>query len=329
MNSNSDDAVSSLRQMQQQMTQWMKDKPQFDGGNELRLQPGDLAIFQFMSNGDDGFNLLKVYRSHIIPRVANTGTRYNETRYCPVQSGDVGVECPLCTQGHAEVKERMSIWMFVTNILHVVMPKDKQFPTTKYEGNMYFNEELSTEGHPGIGAFRIWHSSAWRDSPWTTILKLGELYHGLHNFTAQLIRTGTGTGTRYNVVAIPNSAMVTPELYARAIAECHSIPQMLANQISSTVEVAPNANNQGVQTGTVLPESAAVPFNAPGIQVPTLQVPSLDTAAPPPATDDVIRLEDDNVGEYKQVELPQVVPPSITETPPPSDDEKRPLRSLF
>lgn len=315
MNSNSGEAVSSLRQMQEQMSGWMAEKPQWDGGQDLRMLPGDLVLFQFMANGDEGDRLIKVYRSHIIAKKGNNGTPYNDHRYCPIQSQESNVSCTLCEQGHDEVKERMSMWLWIENILHTTMPKDKQFPVVTYEGRQYFNEEMITEGNPQKGAFKIWHTSAWRDSPWQDILKLGELYKGLHNFTAQLIRYGTGMQTRYKVIAIPNSAMVSPELYARAMQECTPIPEILHGQLASPVTVAPQQAQEQPISAIGTPSSAEIqPFVGPGVSAPSLVVPGLDsnqsqkvdTTQPESTSDNTIQIDPVN-----------------------QEDERRPLKGLF
>jgi hypothetical protein len=318
MNSNSESYVSSLRDMQEQMTQWQSEKPTGNWGDELRLQDDDLVIFQFAANGDEGKKFLNVYRSHVIERMSKRGTRYNENRYCPVQSGEKELECPLCIQGHITVKERMSVWMHVQNILHTTMPPEKQFPQVRHEGNVYFNEE--------VNAFKIWHTSGWKESPWNDIRKNGEIYKGLHNFTANLQVVGRGLDKRYKLYAIPNSPTVSPELYAKANEECTPILDLLHGQISSTVQVAPTSESgQSASTGT---NPNVMPFVPTGTNIPTLGnvAPPVE---PPPVEE-----------ETPETETPTVPPPPPEETAPPPNpaateketetpDDKRPLKSLF
>lgn len=306
--------VSSLREMNERMNAWTNEKPQWGGnGSDLRLQPGDLVLFQFVANGDEGDRFIKVYRSHIVSKTTQDGRRFNETRYCPIRTGEVDLECSLCVQGHEDVKERMSVWMHVSHIFHTQLPQPrkgeqpKQFPLVRYEGENYFNEE--------VNSFMIWHSSAWRDSPWASILKLGELYKGLHNFTAQLIRKGTGTDTRYSVVAIPQSEMLSPELYARAQTECEPIIDILHRQISSAVQAQPSQETPSIfssstaNTPQLNYNPTIQPFVASGASVPNFSVPALE--ANKEATEPVTE-----------------TPETQTEQQPP-EDEKRPMQKLF
>jgi hypothetical protein len=296
--------MSSLQAMNERMNQWMAEKPTFDGGNELRLNRDDLAIFQFVSSGNDGDQFIKVYRSHIVQAISKKGKPYNTHRYCPVQSGD-DVPCPLCDQGVKDIKERMSIWMYVMDIMHTQLPQEKQFPMVLYEGKNYYREE--------VNGWRIWNTSAWRDSCWPDIIKLGNIYSGLQNFTAQLICTGDGLNRRYKVFALPNSAALTTEMYARAKEECESIPLILNKQINSPVENNPqqaNPQDQGTpwapQGTPYMPPQQAAPYS-PG-------QPAVSTPAQPPQ----------NAPSVPGQPTPVDPPPSAPEA-----DVRRPLKSLF
>jgi hypothetical protein len=279
--------MTSLREMHERLTQWQAERPNFSGGDEIRFMRDDLAIFQFASSGEDGDQLIKIYRSHVLEAISKTGSKYNTHRYCPVQSGE-DIACPLCDQDIKTVKERMSIWMWVTDIMHKTLPQDKQYPYVEYEGSRFYREE--------VNAWRIWHTSAWRDSCWPDIIKLYSIYNGLHNFTAQLLCSGDGVGRRYKVFALPNSPALTPEMYARAKEECEAIPAILKRQMNSPVQ----ANPQASPVGQAQPQQEAAPFSP-------FQPAAIPFTAP-------------------SADKPQPVdpPPSA-----PEGDTRRPLKSLF
>lgn len=292
--------TSSLQDMNERMAQWMAEKPTFDSGAELRLEKDDLVLFQFVSSGEDGDQFIKVYRSHILEAISKAGKRYNTHRYCPVQSGD-DMACPLCDQGVKDIKERMSIWMYVTNILHAKLPQDKQFPYVAYEGKNYYQEE--------VNGWKVWHTSAWRDSPWQMIVKLGAMYKGLHNFAAQLIAVGDGLNRRFSVYAIPQTEGITAEQYTTAKVECENLGDMLRKQINQAVQLNPNPGQQ-VQGQ---PQQQPVPF-VPGGQ-----------AQPQPVPFQPAQVMSNNSAPFETGEpQPIEVPPSQPEA-----DNRRPLKSLF
>lgn len=304
--------VSYLREMNQRRDQWLNEKPQFDGsGIELRIATGDLVLFQFMANGDEGDRLIKLYRSHIIPMISKEGKHYSRTYYCPVQSGETEVECPLCVQGHTEIKERMSMWMFVSNILHQQLPKqkpeDKVFQQVPYEGGVYFNEE--------VGGFKIWHTSAWRDSPWSDILKNAEIYKGLHNFSAQIQVVGSGVATRYKLYALPNSPMVSPDLYTKAQQECQPILDILHQQLTSPVQINPE---QTTNQQTQQPRNIGVrTFVPPGQNLPEFKpFPSFGSAAT-------------NVADNTLQKATATEETTIDYVPVEAQEEEKPLKKLF
>lgn len=264
--------MTNLRDQNSRLNQWMNEKPSFDFGSELSLKKNDLVIFKFCSNGDDGDNLIKVYRSHVIEAISSKGSKYNKHIYCPAQSGEE-TPCNYCAQGQANVKERMSIWMAVRQVLHATMPPEKMFPQITHENTLYFNEEVND--------FRIWNTSAWRESPWQDIVKLAELYEGLHNFTAQLQCLGDGLARRYKIYAVPRSETVSSELYEKAKLECEPIPTILHNQMGGAVAAAPPQQTERISTpiGVFAPSNVAAviqPFAAPGVVIPSVQIPSLD-----------------------------------------------------
>lgn len=245
---------STLDAMNDRQTQWLNEKPSsFNNENEYRPLGGDLVFFNFVATGNDGDQFIKNYKSHVFDAVSSKGNRYSTHRYCPVQSGETETVCALCAQGEGNVKERMSFWMYVTDILHKIMPREKQFASVNHEGQSYFHEPVND--------YKVWHTSAWRESPWTDIVQLNRDYRGLNNFTARLLVTGEGLARRYKIYAMPNSPMLTPELYERAKAECESIPSILRKQLASAVQVAPPNPNQ--------PQAANVmPFAVPGAVAP-------------------------------------------------------------
>lgn len=335
--------TSSLFDMNARRAQWLNEKPSFTGGNELRVQRDDLIIFQFIASGNDGDAFIKAYKAHAIDTVSSkTGKPFSINRFCAVQSGE-GNECSYCQQQIGGVKERFSMWMWVTNILHTTMPAEKTFPQINHQNRLYFNEEPTTEvnGVATPGAFKVWHTSAWRESPWDDIVNLAGLYQGLHNFTAQMAVVGDQMQRRYKVYAIPNSPFLTPELYERAKAECTPIPQLLNEQLASPVVAAPvqPANNNAPQGTSAIvsawqPPGNSVPSlgfsppasfttpaepSAPVVKVaPVVQAPEPPVAAPVAETPPPV--------EAPQVEAPKEEAPPATA---PAEDAKRPMKALF
>lgn len=282
--------MNNLAEMSARMNQWMNEKPSFDGGRSLRFQKNDVIFFQFVASGQDGDQFIKVYRSHIIDIIRN-GQPSSVQKYCPIQSGEGGVECPYCNQGHTNIKERMSIWMYVMEILHETMPEGKSLQQVPFENRTYFREEVND--------FKLWETSAWKESIWVDILKSDQIYKGLHNFTAQLLVTGEQLGRRFKLYAMPNTATVTAEIYEAAKTNCEPIPSTLKAQMASPVMLNPAAS-QAVANQTqpntapaaiaawTPPGAAPVPTKAwspPGaIAAPTsAYTPPGTVTAPPPA----------------------------------------------
>lgn len=236
------------------MNQWMNEKPSFDGGRSLRFQKGDVIFFQFVASGQDGDQFIKVYRSHII-EITRNGQPSSVQKYCPIQSGEGGVECPYCAQGHTNIKERMSIWMYVMDVLHETMPEGKSLQQVPFENRTYFREEIND--------FKLWETSAWKESIWVDILKSDQIYKGLHNFTAQLLVTGEQLGRRFKLYAMPNTATMTAEIYEAAKTNCEPIPSTLKAQMASPVALNPAAA-QAVQTQPSTAPAAIAAWTPPG-----------------------------------------------------------------
>lgn len=286
--------------MNERMNQWMNEKPSMDFGSELRLKAGNQVIFQFVANGDDGDRFIKAYRSHMVPTInTKTGQKMNVPRYCPVQSNDEQIHtCAHCDAAEPTgIKERMSIWMYVYNILHTQMPQDKSFPQVNHEGRFYFNEE--------VNGFRVWHTSAWRESPWSDICKLFELYHGLHNFTAQLAAVGEMMARRYKVYPIPQSAPLSAEIYERAKTECQPLFELVRTQIGSAVAANPTPS-LGVPHPSPASMPAVTPFAIPGAPITTLNLGAGSALGPLPIATDVNQA-----------------------LPAEEEDNRRPLRAMF
>lgn len=256
--------ISALRQMNDRRTQWLNEKPTGDWGDQLNYQEGDLIIFQFVSSGDDGDTFIKLYRSHEYDIVTKNGRPSSTHRYCTIQNGEPDA-CPHCDSGHNTMKERMSIWMYVDSILHTTMPPEKQYEQVQYQGRWYFREP--------VNGYRIWHTSAWRDSPWNDILNIAEMYKGLHGFTGQMSVVGSGLNRRYKVYALPNTPGITPELYEEAKTKCMPIPQILRQQMTTQVQSAP-------VPGTTQAPPGAVTAWAPAQTPPTTVVPAWTPVAP-------------------------------------------------
>lgn len=308
-------AQPGLAEMNARMTQWINEKPQgsFNNTTELRLNQNDLVIFQFAANGNDGDRLIKAYRAHIFGQVSKTGKRFNEARYCPIQNGD-GQECVFCTAlsngslppSTGDLKERMSMWMLVHQILHAQMPQVQQgqplpdWPIVSYEGSNYYMET--------VNAWKIWHTSAWRESPWSDICRQASMYGSLHAFTAQILCTGSGMGKRFKFYVLPNSATLPREYYEQAWNSLTPIPEILREE--GNKQLAQNPQPQGGQwsqqqqvANNFVPGGIGAPAGpmsfaptmaapmafapptapAPPLTVPmALQPPPLATVSPPP-----------------------------------------------
>lgn len=297
--------MTNLADMNARMQQWMGEKPSFDFGNELRLNKGDIVIFQFIANGDDGDRFIKPYRSHVLNAKSKAGKDYNTHRYCPVKSGESDLECSYCQQGLTDIKERFSMWMWVSNIFRATMPVEQQLKQVQWENAFFFNEEINN--------FRIWHTSAWRESPWADINTLYGMYKGLHNFTAQIKTVGDGRDRRYKLYAIPNTAGLPQETYTKAMDECQPIPEILHSQLASLVAVNPQVSNEQPGVGQNIVE----PFNLPGISasVPNFEMPGNSPAQPAVVQEQNSEPENALVGrETQQIQ---------------EEEQKRPLKSLF
>lgn len=222
--------MNDLTAMNQRMQTWLNEKNQWSGiGNELSPKSRDLVLFQFVANGDDGDRYIKAYRTHAIDAKSKNGKDYTTHRYCPIQSGEVDKPCTYCQQGHTTMKERFSVWLYVDSHFHAQPMADKPLPQVNYNNTLVFQEK--------IDGFRIWHTSAWRESPWGDINKLYDLYKGLHNFTAELSVVGAERETRYKVYPLPNSPSLPKEIYERASEECESIGKLLEAQLGSSVTI--------------------------------------------------------------------------------------------
>lgn len=278
----------SLREMNERMNGWMAEKPTFDNSTTLRIDTNDRVLGYFCSSGDDGDSLIKAYRSHAYDMISKTNSRYSIFKYCPNASGEQGVPCANCQVGNQQIKERMSIWMYVTNILHAQMPQARQgqqqvqFDQIAYQGAYYFNEEVQ--------GFKLWETSAWKESPWLDICKFYEMYgNSLHKFMFQMDVVGQGMNRRFKLYPLPNSAFFPPELYARAKQECTPITDILKPQASQTVQTNPQMQQQQQPQGGVgmglLPNGqqpgTIVPFAPPGTPVSIFAAPP---AAQPIAT---------------------------------------------
>lgn len=311
--------TNSLQQMSQRREAWLNEKPQGFGNNLRGLKAGDEIFFHFVASGDDGDRFIKIYRAHTWNITDANGRRSSPVRYCLHQND--GEPCQYCEQGQTSVKERMGIWMYVHKILRLQMPPgtppDKFPPQIVHEGRYYFNEEVND--------FRFWENSAWRESPWGDIVKLAELYKGLHNFGAQMTVVGDAISRRYKLYAIPNSPAFPPEIYERAKQELKSVVEVLKEQLASPVMVNPTATgNQPInQPATV---SQVVPFQAftnsnTAVNATPISFNPFGSAAAPPAAAPVEEPAEEPIPEQPQDEKP---PWENKE-----DDNKKPLSSMF
>lgn len=334
--------------MNNRMQQWMSEKPQFSNdGTQLRgFMEGDIILFNFVANGDDGDVFLKAFRAHAFQVPSRNGGRPNTAnRYCPIQNGEQGVPCVYCQQGHSQMKERMNMWLYVQAYLHAQLPQPRQgeapmqLPAMEYQGRYYYVEQRNK--------FQLWETSAWKDSPWNDINKLAEVYRGLHNFTGEMTVVGKELSRRFKIIALPNTAGLPPEIYEKAKQECTPIRQLLQNDLLNPIQINPAAVAQPQQVaGNVwgmpaaapvmaappvvpfaLPGQPAIPSFAPGavaptpepVTVPTFSVPGFT----PPAT--VIPTVSPTPEQPAEQQVP-VTPtmPTFAPPPPPAPVEAAP-----
>ena len=205
----------------------------FSGGNELRLREGDVAFVKFVATGDEGDDYLSVYRAHAINGINADGKRFTNNFYCPQESkSDTTLECPLCQRNETSFKDRMSMWFWVSTILHATKKQDQNWDLIEYQGRSYYKEEIQD--------FKVWHTSAWSKSPWDTIMFLYNNYKAkLHGFTATLAATGAGLQRVYSIYALPETEGLTADEYATAKEKCQKLPEMLKKQAASSVSFKP------------------------------------------------------------------------------------------
>lgn len=276
--------TNSLQQMSQRREQWLNEKPGFSGGNELRFRNGDDMYGHFVATGEDGDRFIKVYRAHSFDTFNAQGKRINPIRYCLVQNGDAP-ECPYCAMGHDNIKERMSMWFYVYYIAHKTMPAnttpDKMLPQFQdIDGQIKYKEDIND--------FRVWHTSAWKESPWLDILKLSEFYKGPNKFVAQMTTVGEQLSRRFKLYALPNSIACPDEIYKQALESCTPISQLLQEALATTVQWSPTppqqqqTMQQQAQAPGVIAFNPVVAFtNQPPAAPPPAAAPGFFTAAPP------------------------------------------------
>lgn len=231
---------------------------------ELRLNTDDMAFFWFIaSGGDEGDDYLAVYQAHEIPAISNNGKPFSKNVVCSVLN-DYGEECRLCQEGGAKLKDRMSMWIWITDILHKTMRQGQQMDVIQYQGQSYFREPINGP--------RLWHTSAWRESPWDTIVTLNANYGGLQKFVGQLTATGEGMQRRYKLFALPNTEGIPAENLEQARQLCKPIRQILmegvTNQptVQAPAQVAPVASHPTAHpAGAWSPggAAAAAPWSPP------------------------------------------------------------------
>ncbi len=266
--------TNSLQQMAQRREQWLNEKPGFSGGNELRLRSGDDMYGHFIATGEDGDQFIKVYRAHSFDVTNAQGKRLNPIRYCLLQNGDAP-ECPYCQMGHDNIKERMSMWFYVYYIAHRTMPAnttpDKMLPQFQdIDGQIKYKEEIND--------YRVWHTSAWKESPWMDILKLSEFYKGPNKFVLQMSAVGEQLQRRFKIYALPNSIPCPAEIYTAAQEKCTPIPQLLKEALATAVQWSPAPAQQPMQAQAQGP--GIIAFNPVAAFAAPLPTPAAAPAAP-------------------------------------------------
>jgi hypothetical protein len=276
--------TNSLSDMVARRDSWLNEKPGFSGNDNLRIDTGDIVWNQFIATGDDGDRFIKVYRAHSFQAVNAKGQRISPFRYCPRANGDAE-ECPYCAQGHTSIKERMSMWFWVPMIYRASVragtTPDKMPPAIMYEGKTMFAETVE--------AYKVWHTSAWKNSPLSDIKKLLEMYGTLHGFAAQLTRSGDGMDTLYKLYALPNtpnmtSVGITQEKYQEAQQTLKPIMDILKEELATPIAINPAAP-QAAQQQAPQPSSYAPASNPFGMPATAAQSANpFATAASAPAT---------------------------------------------
>lgn len=243
-----------LKEMNERLQKKREESPARSWGNELRLRDGDLAFVQFVGTGDDGDEWITAYRAHAVDRISQSGQRFTNYVYCPQDSGNMDLECPLCLHGYDTYKDRMVMWFWVRQILHTQRKQDENYPQVDYQGQTYYQEEIDD--------FRLWENSAWAQSPWDTIMFLYNNYKNkLHGFGAVLMRTGGGgLDTKYSLHSIPETEGISQERYEEAKGRLERIPAWLAKQVGSGTQarpVVPEPSKEAASDAPWKPEPAA------------------------------------------------------------------------
>lgn len=306
--------MTSLRDMNERMSQWQNESSGFNNESEYKPLTGDIVLCNFVSTGSDGDTFILPYKAHIIDAQSTKGKTYTTQRLCVNETYDKQ-DCKYCQMGLKNIKPRMIMWFWVSNILHAIQPREKNFPAVAFEGRTVFNEE--------VNGFKSWETSAWSESPWKDIVRLNELYQGLNKFTAQLACTGDGLQRRFKIYPIPNTPGITPELYERAKQECTPCPQMLEKQLLTNVQVvaAPaQPQQQVVNAPTFTPQfTGGFPASPPPFMPASFQ-PIQPIATPAFQFPTLAQEQGEEAG-------PDLGP--VEDITPPDEDNRRPLGKMF
>jgi hypothetical protein len=265
--------LAGIKDIQAREALWKEQNVAQGGGEMYRLflGNGDRVFFNNLWTGEDGDPMFESYISHEYP--AQRAGQWSQQKLCPVQSGfDVNYDCPGC-RDDVKFKRRMAMWFYVTDILYAAPRENEQLPTTNYNGQIYF--------HRSVNGFRLWDTSAWKESPHDTFMENAHQGY-LLPYTWHMHSSGANKDRRYKANMMPNTPGTTPELIAKARAECVPIKQWLMDQLNAVPTVAAPAAGgtfqpPSFQTTGMAPAPAPVSQTQPAFQ-PTTTV----AAAPAP-----------------------------------------------
>ncbi len=321
--------------------------------NELRFtkEGGDIVYAHFLDDPGNSGQFFEVFQAHAEKNLRG----YEDTTYCPVQTGhDPAYPCAKCTAG-IKVKKRMLIWFYIYDILklNAKAPEPGQPPmeTTVWNGRTYYVEH--------VNAFKYWEASAWKDSCLTDINFMLSQYGDLRARMVNISASGMMTDRRYKIFPLHESTPTPAEIQTKAQVECKPVIDMLREQLTVVPVVANPAGPYAPPVAATAPYQAPMtaytpPGGAPaapayqppfanGAVLPSAQpLPTptptpMPTAMPTGATPTMVASAPTPTAEEQPEDLPfetpaSGTPPAVQPTNPPSAQPEAPtppVRSLF
>jgi len=249
--------------------EYQASRPQFNSGTELWLFNDDVAICHSLYSGQEGDPYLEYYIAHEKP-AATQGQR-STVVYCPVESGhDGNYDCSGCKEG-LKLKDRFAMWFYVYRILCKNVKQGETLPTMEWvDGNTYFVREVNGP--------RLWDTSAWKESPLSTIYMLAKQLGDLRKTRVTLRRVVTDPrakvpelSVRYQFLPEMGSPAIDAALYADVTKEIKPVTEMLLDKISSVPVVQSPESLPQATPPTILPFKAPDAVASPaGDAAPTL-----------------------------------------------------------